>query len=616
MIIKKIKFVDYLIIITLIFIAIFFSVNLNDSNNPLLQDENIDVVELSKNNSCEIGRYNFFVQNVGNLNDYLIKYEPIDLEIFPEIKNITCLGKIKKVNIDEKEITIFLGANRYWFNIINLLLNSSLILLVLKKILHVDNKLYFLYFLLNFMNFNLFNSHISILKIIIPTEEPQSIDENYFINVLFIAYCLIKNKNRNLILVFFYILVFFIPDYLGLFAIVILLQKKDIFKLNTTLQDYSIYFLPIVFYFLRTVYSLNSYFDNLWMYSGQSLYHGRSRFYDLVWNYESMACINNPNLYKNDISKECRELYGGILDNYLYITSDPYQTAIYTMVLFHVALIYMYIKLVKDFPEYNLLLSLLFISPAINFLTFQGNLDLLFMIFTFFLLYSSKKLNILISLIIFALSLYKVHVIGGLFGLVLFGYFNNDKKNTIITGFLLLISSYFAFSLYLNESIVSNFGQLEFSFGLLFTANILNKFTGYGPNLIFVILITLLTLINQFIRKNNMLPKKNILEKYSLYEYFLLFWFFFTLLITNNSYRLPIFIFLIFKFIISDNKLLINATLIFFFLSVTPTTYFALEVLLISMKHISYFILTLLTLDFILIELKQLLPKLYKNEMI
>ena len=112
MIIKKIKFVDYLIIITLIFIAIFFSVNLNDSNNPLLQDENINEVKLSKNNSCEIGRYNFFVQNVGNLNDYLIKYEPIDLEIFPEIKNITCLGKIKKVNIDEKEITIFLGANR------------------------------------------------------------------------------------------------------------------------------------------------------------------------------------------------------------------------------------------------------------------------------------------------------------------------------------------------------------------------------------------------------------------------------------------------------------------------------------------------------------------------
>ena len=238
--------------------------------------------------------------------------------------------------------------------------------------------------------------------------------------------------------------------------------------------------------------------------------------------------------------ESCMEVF---LIIYLYITSDPYQTAIYTMVLFHVALIYMYIKLVKDFPEYNLLLSLLFVSPAINFLTFQGNLDLLFMILTFFLLYSSKKLNILISLIIFAFSLYKVHVIGGLFGLVLFGYFNNDRKNTIITGFLLLISSYFAFSLYLNESIVSNFGQLEFSFGLLFTANILNKFTGYGPNLIFVILITLLTLINQFIRKNNMLPKKNILEKYSLYEYFLLFWFFFTLLIANNSYRLPIFIF-------------------------------------------------------------------------
>jgi hypothetical protein len=173
-----------------------------------------------------------------------------------------------------------------------------------------------------------------------------------------------------------------------------------------------------------------------------------------------------------------------------------------------------------------------------------------------------------------------------------------------------------AFSLYLNESIVSNFGQFEYSYGLLFIANILNKLTGYGPYLIFIILITLLTLINEFINQNNILPKKNILEKYSLYEYFLLFWFFFTLLIVNNSYRLPIFIFLIFKFIISNNKFLINATLLFFFLSVTPTTYFALEVFFISMKHLSYFTLTLLTLGFILRELKQLLPKLYKNEMI
>lgn len=618
MAIKNLKFVDYLIIITLIFITIFFSINLSDSNKPLLQEKNINEVELklSKNNSCEVSRYNFFVQNVGSPKDFLIKYEPIDLEIFPEIENISCLGKINKLDINDKEITIFLGTNRYWFNVINLLLNILLIWLVLKKILNVDNKLYFLYFLLNFLNFNLFNSHISILKIIFPAEEPQSIDENYFINLLFIAYCLIKNENKNLILMFFYTLVFFIPDYLGLFAIIIFLQKDSLFKLNTKLQNYSIYFLPIVFYFLRTVYSLNSYFDNLWMYSAQRVYHGRSRFYDLVWNYEAMACINNPDLFKNDISKECRELYGGVLDKYLYITSDPYQTAIYTMILCHVALIYMYIKLVKDFPENNLLLSLLFISPAINFLTFQGNMDLLFMIFIFFLLYGSKKLNIFTSLIVFALSLYKVHVIGGLFGLVLFGYFNNDRKNAIISGLLLIISSYFAFSSYLNQSIVSSFGQLEFSYGLLFIANIFNKLTGYNQNLIFLILITLLILINQFINQNNLLPSKNILKEYSLYEYFLLFWFFFTLLIVNNSYRLPIFIFLIFKFIISDNKFLINATLIFFFLSVTPTTYLALEIFLIFMKHISFFILTLLTLNFIFMELKELLQKLYKNEMI
>ena len=70
MIIKKINFIDYLIIITLIFITLFFSVNLNDSNKPLLQDENLNEIELSNNNSCEIGRYNFFVKKNLSTNDF------------------------------------------------------------------------------------------------------------------------------------------------------------------------------------------------------------------------------------------------------------------------------------------------------------------------------------------------------------------------------------------------------------------------------------------------------------------------------------------------------------------------------------------------------------------
>tara|TARA_B100000965_G_C19579812_1_gene752999 strand:- start:342 stop:2210 length:1869 start_codon:yes stop_codon:yes gene_type:complete len=611
MIISKLKIVDFLIVITLLMLFTTSFLNLKNTEESIFQnDENKETgIELNTTNSCESGKYLFLAENYQELKNYSINYKASDLEVYPEFDNLTCLGKVRYVDIDEQELTIYLGTNRYWFNILNLVINLFLFLLVFGGILLIDKKLYFLYFLINFFNFYLFNSHISLLKIIIPAAEPQSINQNYFINFLFLAFCLIKSRNKNFSIVFIYALVFFIPDYLGIFAIILLMQKENLFQVNSKFQRLSIYFLPVIFYISRTFYSLTSYFDNLWMYSGQRIYHGRSRFYDLVWNYEAMACIKNPDLFINNPVNECRELYGGVLDDYIYITSDPYSTAIITMAIAHICLLIMYFMISKDYPDNKLLLSLLFVSPAVNFLTFQGNLDIVFMIFTFFLFYKQKKLNFITSTIIFVLSLYKVHLIGGLLGLALYGYLNDDKKNGILNLVYLITSSYFAFTLYLEKSIVSNFGRFEESYGLLFIANNLSDLFGINAYLLFSIFIILFIAMYYLNFLTIRTFNNNFYETSSLYEYFLLYWFAFTLLIVNNSYRLPIFLFLIFKLLTSENKVLKNITLIFLFLSVTPVSYLPLNIFFIFIKHLTFFVLTFLTYHLLTKEITRFFKK-------
>ena len=613
---KKIV-LNFLSTFTLLIFLVFTFLDFNDSSEPLTSKNNEEIANLNLQNinSCEVGKYSFLIENFGKKSDYSIKYQAKDLEIFPEFNNLFCLGKINYVEIVNNEIIVFLGTNRYLFNILNLALNLTLIFLVFKDLIPSDKSSFILYLSLNFINFNLFNSHISILKIIFPAAEPQTNDQNYFINFLFIALFLLKNKNKNKnkIIAFIYILVFLIPDYLGLFAIMILAKKDNTLKLNTKTQENLILAIPLIFYVSRIIYSLSSYFDTLWMYSGQRIYHGISRYYDLVWNFESMACIKNPNYFINYPNKICRELYGGFLDDYIYITTDPYKTAILSMIVTQISLCVIFLKLVKSYPNQLLLLSFLFISPALNFLTFQGNIDLIYMIVIFYLLNNSKKVNILNSTVLFVFSLYKIHLIGGIFGLVVFAFKNRDKKIGIFNSILLLISSYFAIDLFLNNAIVSNFGQLEISYGLLFIAQVVSEFTKFNSYLVFLILIILLILMY----KINFLKIKSMnlyhYPNFSLYEYVLLFWLGFTLLIVNNSYRLPIFLILIFKFLNSDNYIFKIIFLLFTFLSVTPSTYNFLEVFLYSIKHLTNFIITYIIFVFILKEFGTIIKNYFKK---
>ena len=131
----------------------------------------------------------------------------------------------------------------------------------------------------------------------------------------------------------------------------------------------------------------------------------------------------------------------------------------------------------------------MFVSPAFNFLTYQGNFDVLFLVVAYFSLIKLKKYNLLISLIFFFLSLYKLHTLGAIFGLILY-FLNQKNKKLVYTNLILFsISLFFALSEIIEGKIVSGFGTFEYSYGILNLANLLNRYLEIGDYFIYSILL-------------------------------------------------------------------------------------------------------------------------------
>ena len=128
MTIPKLKIVDFLIVVTLLILLTTSFLNLNNVDESIFQnDENKEAgIEFSTTSSCKSGKYLFLAKNYQQLINYSIVFKASDLELYPEINNFTCLGKVRYVVINEQELTIYLGTNRYWFDILNLVTNLFL----------------------------------------------------------------------------------------------------------------------------------------------------------------------------------------------------------------------------------------------------------------------------------------------------------------------------------------------------------------------------------------------------------------------------------------------------------------------------------------------------------
>ncbi len=576
---------------------------------------NIEIFEKNEINDCSLSKWQFSIDDNRNPKNKEIVYEAYDLNIYPEVNNFYCLGKVLKIDNTSNQIKITVGTNRFLFNFFNLIINSSLIILLLGRVTK-DKYIGILFILFNCYNFYLFRSELTLLKSVFPYTNPQTYNEIFFFNIILLSLLIHRVKNNKIKIIFIYLLVFFIPDYIGLFIIFVFLVNENFIDINNKVNKRLINFLPVAFYLLRTLYSFSSYFDDLWMLTGQRVYHGVSRFYDGIWNFEAMACIKNPNIF-DGLDKKCRELSGGILDDYLYITTEPYITTLIFMAIMHLIMIFIYFDVLKRFNFNQLLVSLLIVSPPFNFLTFQGNFDILYFVLSYFTLTKLKKYNFAVSIIFFTLSLYKLHALGAVFGLILYFIRQNNKKFTYINFVFFSVSFYFALLEILNNKIVYGFGRFEYSYGLLNLSNMAERYLGINEYFIFALL---LLLILSFIITNSKNNVSKIHEKYyegDLFFNVYTYWFLFTLVTVNNAYRLPIFFLLLLIYLESKSKLLKFSGTLFIFLSVVPVTNYLIFIYLLGLiKYLSMILLITLILLFEYKDLSKIQKKFDKYKMV
>lgn len=593
---KILNYIIYLFLLILFFLLVvnIFQFGFSQNENNLGIETEFDNCILSKIESKKV-----LPSDSDNKN---LVFEAYDINIFPEISNFYCLNKIINISTNENSVVIYVGTNRFLFNFFNLIINSALIFVLFIDKFKLSN-LFLLYLFFNLTNFYLFRSELTLIKAILPYTNPETYNEIYFFNLIFLFLLSVKAKKDIYKIFLIYILVFLIPDYLGIYVIILFFSQQNKGLILSKKENKMLFLLPIFFYLARSIYSVSKYFDKLWMFSGQRVYHGVTRFYDGIWNFEAMACIKNPNLFDN-LEKTCRELSAGVLDNYVYITSDPYVTTIVFMLVMHVSLILIYLDVIKRFNFNQVMVSLIFVSPAFNFLTFQGNFDVLYLVVAYLILIVFDKNKFITSTVIFILSLYKLHTVGAVFGLLLYFYKNKNKTLINLNLIYFIISIYFALSEILKSEIVYGFGSFEFSFGLLNIVNLISAFLGISELIIFLTLLLAILLIILFISKKENFKVRNLKNSNEFYFYVLTYWFLFAMLTINNSYRLPIFFLLLLSYINSNNKILMINTLVFLFLSVVPvTTYYLIIIILNIVKQAAFIGLTITLL---LIEINRI----------
>jgi len=596
-----------------IFLILIYLFNISFAANE--ETEYLDLKNEPLSYECSISEYEFKKFAKENYPNYDLKIFTNDIYVYPEIQNISCIKQVERffINDDSKTIDVVINDSPKLFNILDQLINGFLCLFIFfsRKLNRV-----------NFLNYLVYNTflhiffavNLSLIKIIIPFTEPETVNQRYFFRVLFLILLIINLKNLKIISLFTLILLFFIPDYLGLFAVIFLLS--DIKKLVTD-SRFDIYFfssIPIIYYFSKFLFSINSFFDKFWILSSQRFYHGYSRFYDLQWNFLTFRCNAEPNFKPEFYFKECRNLYGGLLDDFIFLRADPYLSAFVFQFFCLFLLSYIYFKEINKQDQKNIFfLVFIFVSPPMIFLITQGNPDLFIFLISYLVLNMQKPKYILVLSSFFLLFLFKLHPIGGIIGIFYYFIKNNEKIYITLSSAFMVLCLVFLIA---QSGDFSGYGYLDLgltieeAYGMYHYSYLIG-----GPKnlLIYVILtIFMLTLTNLKIVKNSARKILDI-EKNS-YFYSLVFWFLLTSIYSNNSYRLPIFIILFLSIYKIPYKKLHKILLPFIFLIPTPVVaYTYVQIIYHIVFGLSFFLITAVLIKFLLYEIQELTQNRYQQ---
>ena len=525
-------------------------------------------------NSCSISIIDLYIENYERIRDDEILLSSRNLEIFPEYRNIFCIGTVTDAKLDyqDKEI-YFIGTSGILHNFLEVtFFLISIFLITISKNKNLLSS--FFYFFLGYgCIYFIFDPEFNLFKLINPIHHQGEFSLSNFLIPTYLIFVTLQKDTKNkfrLFLVFY--LVFFFYEFFGIFVVLIFLfYKFDFGFSNSEKQIFKL--LPIIFYFIRIISSLFSNLQGIWTGMAQKAYIGTSKFYDSLYNFISFNNMYNLNngFPCNESENICSKFLAGGPLSTIGFQNNPEKSAIAFGVLSIVLLLVFYIICLRTFDKYYFFIVCLFISPPINFLTFLGNDDLLIALLVLYIFSNYEKNFALSCLLVLVLALFQLHPIFIFFGLIYNSIYLNSKRQFIISC-IFFISTFipiFNFVFLQGNSIAINFGSF-YDYGFLSIYNIFTNSSDTNNFYIGMGILLSILFVFSFTKKpeiDKLIIDINFYEK--LYNIFSI-WFLGRMIFANASYSLPIFYFAFFIIFVSNKQKNIQNLLIFaIFLSPT-----------------------------------------------
>lgn len=360
-------------------------------------------------------------------------------------------------------------------------------------------------------------------------------------------------------------------DYFAVIAIfyILLIHFK---KLKVLVNIKTVKFFVLMFYIIRLISGFNLNLTKIWINISQKNYSLQGRFIDLQQVLISINC-NSENSKKvfeivgTEQSIACPYQLGyGPIFEFLNIKIDPWLGTIAITSIILIVLIIYYWVIINNLNAINsYIVSLIFLSPPINFVIERMNIDIIIFL-VIAICYKKIKNENLINFIILLLSLIKFYPLIILFINLIFYKLNKLKKYFRLNLlFIILFASITFFSS--NENLLNSRQFKVFrsdrTFGLLSEA--LNFETSFGLKFtIYYIALFIFLLFFIFISKKTFIYSEMLNKRLNLN---LVSIFLFLSFLSNYDYRLVCLIFLAEEIIRTQNKVLLYSYLIFIFSS-------------------------------------------------
>ena len=416
--------------------------------------------------------------------DYLLtNYENVEISVLPKIKNIFCLGKLQKVDYENEIVTKYIYSSSNLYSILNFLGSFLIFIYFINK----KNRYKFVTTLatFNLLNMILFYNvkvhpqffykylliFIVILAIFFKIHEIDWELKLFDVATIFITLLMFSNYQTFINVFLVYFIIFFFNDEF--------IKESNLFKYSEFIKA-----VPLIFFFVRIVTSLNSNFNFYWRELTPEVFKSYMRFGDMQLVVNTIKC-NFSNIYIRDEPynflnsiHQCPFKTGyPLIDNNISLNiQNIWMITLVLSIFLIVILSLQYLRLLKDYESNKFFILLFFISPPLNFLIERMNIDIIILILSLFIL-KRENLNIYIksALIIFTATL-KIFTFPLILSFFLYALLNKNKKEIIIYGIgsALLISYLITYSSF---GLNSTFSQQSFftdimsnpviSFGLL-----------------------------------------------------------------------------------------------------------------------------------------------------